>query len=362
LEVVMGSQRYRAAVIGTGKMSRGHAHAFVTSDQVDLVAASDISEAARASFAEQFGVPTTYDDAAEMLEQEKPDLVSICTWPPLHAELTELAFSRGAKGVWCEKPMAVHLTEADRMVAAAEAAGGVLVINHQRRYVTRYLQAIDLIAKGTIGEVTQINGICGGDALTDGTHLIDMTRWLNGDNPVTAVFGAIDMTFKGEVSPDGMGTIEFNQTRMRYGHHVESGALGLLFFENGVRGHLEMGNLSRRGYQRFIIEGTEGRIEVSGDQDFDDGTKVKVYLNSGKPVEVEASTNDGAMEGVLADLITTIETGASHRLSGDSGREDLEIVNAIYESARRHMIIELPLDVLESPLESMLEAGEIALN
>lgn len=358
----MEGQRYRAAVIGTGKMSRGHAHAYVTNDQVDLVAASDISEEARSAFAEQFNVPTTYADAAEMLEKERPDFVSICTWPPLHAELTELAFAKGARGVWCEKPMAVHLTEADRMTAAAEAAGGVLVINHQRRYVTRYLQAIDLIARRTIGQVTQINGICGGDALTDGTHLIDMTRWLNNDVPITAVFGAIDMTSKGDVNPDGMGTVEFNQTRMRYGHHVESGALAVLFFENGVRGHLEMGNLARHGYQRFIIEGTEGRIEVSGDQDFDDGTKVKVYLNSGEQVQLPELNNDGSMEGVLADLITTIETGAPHRLSGESGREDLEIVNAIYESARRHMIIQLPLEVLESPLEAMLEAGEIALN
>jgi predicted dehydrogenase len=343
-------------------MARGHASAFVNNPRVDLVACADISEAARDRFAQEFNIPSTYSDPAEMLDQERPDLVSICTWPPLHAEQTELAFSRGTKGVWCEKPMAVHLTEADRMVAAAEVAGGVLVINHQRRYLTRYLQAIDLISKGTIGEIIQINGICGGDALTDGTHLIDMTRWLNNDVPVTAVFGAIDMTPKGDVSPDGMGTVEFNQTRMRYGHHVESGSLGMLFFENGVRGHLEMGNLARPGYQRFIIEGTEGRIEVSGDQDFADGTKVKVYLNSGEPVVVAESTNDGSMEGVLADLIASVETGAPHRLSGESGREDLEIVNAIYESARRHMIIGLPLEVLQSPLEAMLESGEISLN
>ena len=75
-----------------------------------------------------------YADPAEMLDTERPDIVSICTWPPLHADLTELAFAKGVKAVWCEKPMAVHLTDADRMVDAAKAAGGLLVINHQRRY------------------------------------------------------------------------------------------------------------------------------------------------------------------------------------------------------------------------------------
>lgn len=358
----MVGQRYRAAVIGCGKMSRGHAHAYVANERVDLVAGADVSDAARAAFASEFGLESMYVDSAEMFAREHPDLVSICTWPPHHTDLVEAAFAAGAKGVWCEKPMAVHLSEADRMVAAAEAAGGTLIINHQRRYVESYRQARALIEEGAIGDLTQITGICGGDALTDGTHLIDMTRYLNGDSPITAVFGAIDMTPKGDVSPNGMGTIEFNQTRMRYGHHVESGSMAILFFENGVRGQLEMGNAAREGYQRFSIDGTEGRIELSGDRPFADGRRIRVHRHSGSPKAPPDSAMDGAMEGALADLLVTIETGADHPLSGESGREDLEIVNAIYESARRRMIVPLPLQVSESPLESMLVAGEIQLN
>lgn len=355
-------RRYRAGVIGTGKISRGHAHAYVTSPDVDLVAASDIAEGAREGFAAEFGVPTTYADAAEMLASEQLDIVSICTWPPLHRELTEAAFAAGVKAVWCEKPMAVHLEEATAMVNAAEQAGGVLVVNHQRRYMTAYNQALELIANGAIGEVTQINGICGGDALTDGTHLIDMTRYLNGDVPVASVFGAIEMSPMGDISPDGMGTLEFNRTRKRYGHHVESGALAILFFENGVRGHLEMGNLARPGYQRFIIEGTNGRIELSGDSAFEDGTRVRVRVNAGEAPTVPESDLGGAMEAALARMLESIETGASHPMSGASGRTDLEIVNAIYESSRRRMKVSLPLDVQTSPLEAMLVAGEIQLN
>ncbi len=357
----MVGQRYRAAVIGCGKMSRGHAHAYVANERVDLVAGADVSDGARAAFANEFGLESMYADPAEMLAREGVDLVSICTWPPHHTDLVEAAFAAGAKGVWCEKPMAVHLADADRMVAA-QAASGKLIINHQRRYVESYRQARALIEEGAIGELTQITGICGGDALTDGTHLIDMTRFLNGDNPITAVFGAIDMTPKGDINPNGMGTIEFNQTRMRYGHHVESGSMAILFFENGVRGQLEMGNAARPGYQRFSIDGSEGRIELSGDRPFDDGSRIRVRRGTGAIESLPASTLDGAMEGALDDLLTTIETGAGHTLSGESGREDLEIVNAIYESARRRMIVPLPLEVSESPLESMLVASEIQLN
>ncbi|MBA2247999.1 MAG: Gfo/Idh/MocA family oxidoreductase [Chloroflexia bacterium] len=358
----MSGRTYRAAVIGCGKMSSGHADAYKTVAGVELIAGADVFEGARVAFAAKYSVDRMYSDAQEMLNTEKPDLVSICTWPPLHAELTEAAFAAGVKGVWSEKPMSVHLSEADRMVKAAVAAGGVLIVNHQRRYIDSYVQARSLIAEGAIGDLTLITGICGGDALTDGTHLIDMTRFLNNDVPVTSVFGAIDMTPKGDVSPDGMGTIEFNQTRMRYGHHVESGSSAIVFFENGVRGHLEMGNLAREGYQRFSIDGTGGRIELSGDRAFADGSRIRVQRHTGTIEFPSPSTVEGAMERALSDLLTTIETGAEHTLSGTSGRTDLEIVNAVYESARQRRIVPLPLEVRESPLEAMLTAGEIQLN
>ncbi len=358
----MSGRTYRAAVIGCGKMSGGHADAYKTVAGVELVAGADVFEGARVDFAAKHGVDRMYADAREMLSTEKPDLVSICTWPPLHAELAEVAFAAGVRGVWSEKPMSVHLTEADRMVSAAEAVGAVLIVNHQRRYGDSYRRARKLIGDGAIGDLELITGICGGDALTDGTHLIDMTRFLNNDVPVTSVFGAIDMTPKGDVSPDGMGTIEFNRTRMRYGHHVESGSSAMLFFENGVRGYLEMGNLAREGYQRFVIDGSQGRIELSGDRPFADGARIRVRRQSGPMEPIPSASMDGVMAEALKDLVRTIETGAVHPLRGASGRDDLEIVNAIYESARQRRIVPLPLGVRESPLEAMLVAGEIELN
>ncbi|MGH2560597.1 MAG: Gfo/Idh/MocA family protein [Thermomicrobiales bacterium] len=358
----MTRERYRAAVIGCGKMSRGHARAFADAPAVNLVAGADVSEAARAAFAGDFALDTMYADPAQMLEREQPDLVSICTWPPTHADLTVAAFAAGARVVWCEKPMAVHLADADRMLAAAEAAGGLIVVNHQRRFVESYRQARELIDAGAIGEVTQITGICGGDTLTDGTHLIDMARFLNGDVPITSVFGAIEMSPMGSVNPDGMGTIEFNQTRKRYGHHVETGALGLLCFENGVRAHLELGKLARGGYQRFYLDGAEGRIELSGDRPFDDGSRLRIRRRSGALEAVPPATLDGAMDRVLGEAIRVLEEGGNHTLSGASGRADLEVVTAIYESARTRTMIALPIDVRESPLEAMLAAGEIPLN
>ncbi len=358
----MGNQTYRAAVIGCGKISRGHANAYQVSDRVELVAGADVFEGARNGFAEQYGLSAMYADAGEMLDAEKPDIVSVCTWPPMHADLVELAFSKGVKAVWCEKPMSVSLEDANRMVGAADAAGGLLVINHQRCYGPSYNQALDLIRDGAIGDLVQITGICAGDALTDGTHLIDMTRYLNGDNPVAAVFGAIDMTPMGDVNPDGMGTVEFNQSRTRYGHHVETSSMAILLFENGVRAHLEMGRASRGGYQRFLIDGTDGRIEVSGDQAWPDGSRVKVRRADGPKETLQSPDPANDMEGVLVDIVAHIETGKAHRLNGASAREDLKIINAIYTSARNRMIVRAPFATEGAPLEEMIASGEIQPN
>src|SRR5579885_3007783 len=258
----MPSETLRAAVIGTGKMSRGHARGYQGAAGVELVACADVSEAARSQFASEFGVDRTSAHAREMLEQEKPDIVSVCTWPPLHAELTVLACEAGVRAVLCEKPMAVHLADADQMLAAAKANGTLLCINHQRRFRPRYVHAKRYLDAGAIGRISQVTSICRGDLLTDGTHLIDMTRFLLGDPPIEWVFGGIDLTRRQNVDVvNGMGFAEWLTAGTRYGHHVEGGALAILHFQNGVRANLEIGSIARPGYQKFVVNGTDGRIE-----------------------------------------------------------------------------------------------------
>src|SRR5207244_4352761 len=97
----------------------------------------------------------------EMLERERPDLVSICCWPPLRPELTELAADAGVKGILAEKPFAVDMAGADRMIAAAKRNGALLVVGHQRRFHNRYVEAKKIIDNGDIGDVVQVTGHSG---------------------------------------------------------------------------------------------------------------------------------------------------------------------------------------------------------
>jgi predicted dehydrogenase len=94
-------------------MAHGHARAYLDDPRTDLVACADIFEEAANGFASEFGIPATYTSYQEMLETEKPNVVSICTHHPLHAPMTiDTATIAAPKAILCEKPIALDLGSA----------------------------------------------------------------------------------------------------------------------------------------------------------------------------------------------------------------------------------------------------------
>ncbi|HEV8638100.1 MAG TPA: Gfo/Idh/MocA family oxidoreductase [Chloroflexota bacterium] len=347
----------RAAIIGCGKISRPHARAYRDVDATELVAAADISQPARDTFAAEFGLERTYADAEELLSREKPDLVSICTWPPYHADLTIAACDAGARAVLCEKPIAVHLADADRMIETARARGTLLCINHQRRFTPRYVAAREYIDAGAIGLVTHVAAICGGDLLTDGTHLIDLTRYLVGELPIEWVFGGLERTKRRNVDPvRGMGFAEWYTTGKRYGHHVEGGALALIQFQGGVRASLEIGNVARPAYQKFVVDGLDGRVEVSGDRRIPGEPELRILQAQGGATVPKLGPNR-AMAANVEAIVGSLESGAPHTLGAESARATLEAIVAIYESALDRRRVDLPFERPDSPLEAAVDSG-----
>ena len=123
------SGTYHAAIFGLGAISRAHLRGYRTPEnatRVRVIAGADISEEARGRFTADSGVERTYADYREVLERERLDVLSICTWPPFHPEMVEAAAVAGVRGIVCEEPMAVDLAGCDRMLAAAEGAGGAM--------------------------------------------------------------------------------------------------------------------------------------------------------------------------------------------------------------------------------------------
>jgi predicted dehydrogenase len=356
--------RYRVGVIAGGLIAQGaHLRAYRQLPEVEVVAVADVSEEVRQRWTGELGVPRAYASAEELLRTERPDVVSICTWPPLRPEMVELACAYGVQGILAEKPMAVDLEGCDRMIAAAEKAGAVLVVGHQRRFHNRYVKARELIDSGAIGEVVQVAGTDGADLLSNGSHTVDLIRYLLHDAPAEWVMGQIDTRDTGR--RDGrLGFQRWEATRTRYGHHIESGVFALVQFRGGARATIEGGVAGRPrtaegGGWRATVYGTEGVVEVAGDR-----------LAPGEPwlrarVKGEADwitppvePND-AFRAEVEALLHVLEYGGTHPLDGRSARAGHEIMMAIYESARRRARIDLPLRVPGSPLEAMVAAGEI---
>jgi len=356
-----GSGTYRAAIFGLGAISRAHLRGYrapENSARVQVVSGADISEEARGRFTADSGVEHTYAEYRELLERERPDVLSICTWPPTHPEMVEAAAAARVRGVVCEKPMAVDLAGCDRMLAAAEGAGTVLVVGHQRRLQPKFARARALIEEGAIGAPELLCGIAAGDLLTDGTHTVDALRFFAGDAPVEWVMGTVDLRPR-EVRQENIGRSGFAaQERahtVRYGHPVESGAAAMLQFAGGLRATLELGICARPGYQRFMLYGAEGAIRVSGDRPAEGEPLLQVRRRgSAGWEEIQGVEESNGFAREISLLLDSIERGTPHPLSGRSARMTHEVLMAVFESARRPGRVELPLDVAHSPLEDLL--------
>lgn len=353
------SARYRVGIIACGNIAQLHLRSYRSIPNVEVVAGADISPQTRERWQRELGVPRMYATAQELLEREKLDIVSICTWPPLRPEMTELACNHGVRAIVAEKPMAVDLAGCDRMIAAAERAGTVLIVHHQRRFRSRFVKAKELIDSGAIGDVVQINVYNGGDVLTSSSHMVDTMSYLLGDPPAEWVIGQIDRRDPG-FSNRPVGLQQWEETHTRYGHHVETGALGLIQFQGGARGLVECGIVSRQrpGYSATIY-GAEGTIETSGDRPEPGEPYLRARLKDDPGWTYPDTPPNEATQAAFERLLHVLEHGGTHPLDMRMARRVHEILMAIYESSRRRARIDLPLAVTENPLEAMIAAGEV---
>lgn len=189
---------YRAAIVGAGRKAGpiddelpegdrcwllpwGHASAYAALPDCRLVAVADVDRQKLDAFGERYGVPPEgrYRDYHEMIERERPDLISITTWAPLHVEIAVYAAEHGVKGIYCEKALACSLEEADRMLAACRRHGVAFNYGAGRRYRGGYRAMRRLAEEGQLGTVLQhvFNG--GSAALMHGvSHAVDTALFL----------------------------------------------------------------------------------------------------------------------------------------------------------------------------------------
>lgn len=136
--------------IGCGGIARHHASRLMGLRHVRIVAAADISPAAAESFARDFGAKVHFTDYRKLLCRDDIDAVFVCT-PTFQHAAPVIAAARAGKHVFCEKPMALRLADAERMAEACDQAGVRLTIGFVRRFDTQWGKLKEVIQSGALG-------------------------------------------------------------------------------------------------------------------------------------------------------------------------------------------------------------------
>jgi predicted dehydrogenase len=203
-------------IVGAGRMGLAHLQA---ARNLGLTAAAicDVAEANRAKAAAAAdGVPSDrlFDDASRMFAQHPgADLVIIATTADSHRRLVEDAARSGARHILCEKPMATSVADCDAMIAACEASGSQLAINHQMRFMAQYTVVRDELATGRFGPLASMTVTAGCFGLAmNGSHYCEAFAWLAGSPIATAT-----AWFSGEPFNNPRGPRFFDQAgEMRF--------------------------------------------------------------------------------------------------------------------------------------------------
>ncbi len=343
----------KVALIGTGRpkdtsgatgfgMAHRHLAGYQASGRCTLAAVADIDRPNAEAFvaAHQPGA-AIFSDYREMMAAVRPDVVSVCLWPHLHAEVVCGAAPFKPRVIFCEKPMDVHWDAAVRMHAACREQGVLLAINHQRRFNLPLAKARALLDDGAIGRLERMDGAWH-NVSDSGTHVLDLMFFFNHDTPAEWVLGQIDL--RGAKKVFGAVNAGHGITEFR--------------FRNGVRAvyhfgrqHAELGCLLR-------LIGDGGLIEILFDAPW-----LRIRRNGQAAWEVvdtgENIHDDKAIYRGIAEIFQCLEAGTVPQLASERALRPTEIIFATYESARRRGRVDLPLPPGPSALLAMLAAGEI---
>lgn len=319
-------------------MGRSHAIQYQRHDRTDVVAVADLDGDARSELADEFDVPGTYEDHTAMLADGGLDVVSICTWHSTHAEIAISAAEAGIDGIICEKPMATSLGESRDMLDAADRNDAKLAVSTQRRFDPVHETARDLIANGAIGTPRAVTAQKGGGLLNWGTHIVDITRYILGDPDYEWV----------------MGQVERRTDRYERGLEVEDRCVGQICFEGGARMTYE-GDMPGPDFDDVTIHfsGSDGVLEL------DLGSSITVVTESGTE-EHTPSSDMSDRSAFLAAFVEWLDGDREdHRCSGPRAGVVVEVLMALYESARTGGVVEAPLHTRANPLKQMIETGDL---
>jgi len=340
----------KVGVIGTGGIVGAHMPGWEASPHAEVVAGADLSEAALDKWAKRWGISKTVTDSAELINDPDIDIIDICTPNMYHTELTVAALEAG-KHVICEKPLAPLPEDIDKMIAARDASGKMLMTAQHFRFSGKSKAMKAEIDAGALGEIYHarswmlrriliptrpgflLKKHSGGGATIDiGVHILDLTLWFMGNPKPVSVTGIAKKVIA--ENPKAFGTWNNFET-VPPEMDVEELAVAFVRFDNDATLVLEVSWMLHHDTQ-----GEDMQMWLYGKDGGAHWPKVEVLQTNYDTKQLYNRTlklTDNIAEPHAQECIEfaqAIVDGAPSPVPAEQSRQVQQILNAIYESQK----------------------------
>lgn len=342
------------ALIGCGRIAVNHMKAALN-NELEIVAVCDVLPEKMEELLSKYDLQESdeikrYADYKEMIEAEKPELVSIATESGIHAEIALHCIDNNVN-VIIEKPMAMSIEDADKIIELAEKKNVKVSACHQNRFNVAIQELRKAVEAGRFGKLSHGSihvrwnrnkgyydqapwrgtwAQDGGALMNQCIHGIDLLRWMMGDE-IDEIYGV---------------------TRQQFHDYLEAEDVGMavIKFKNGAIGTIEgTTNVYPQNLEETLyIFGENGTVKIGGTStnnidvwDFADETE-----EDAKNKELKEATSNVYGNGhtsLFADVIEAIKEDRQPYVDAVAGRNALEVVLSIYKSQKTGKAINLPL-------------------
>jgi len=325
----------KAAVIGVGTMGRNHARVYAQLEHATLVAAADADPKALEAIARTYKVPT-YTDYEQMLDEAKPDLVSVAVPTRFHREVATTVLARGVH-VFLEKPIASTVIEGQKIVDCARAAGVKFTVGHIERFNPAVITLKQQLDAGQLGRVFQIHARRVGPfppriedvgvVIDLATHELNLLEYLTGSR-VESVYGQIEREIHTRHEDLLTGILKFTD-----------GAVGILDINwltptkirelslIGERGMFSVNYLTQDlyFYENDYFNGNWEGFPIMG---VSEGRKIRHTIMRREPLVAE-----------LESFAEAIMNNAEPHISGEEALRAVWLAQCLLESGQKHKVV-----------------------
>ena len=342
------------ALIGCGRIAVNHMKAAIN-NELEIVAVCDVLEEKMEELLAKYGLEKDesikrYTDYKKMVEELQPELASIATESGLHAEIALYCIEKGVNLI-IEKPMAMSIEDANKIIDLAEEKNVKVSACHQNRFNVAIQKLRKAVESGRFGKLSHGSihvrwnrnagyyeqapwrGTWeqdGGALMNQCIHGIDLLRWMMGDE-IEEIYGA---------------------TRQQFHDYLEAEDVGMavIKFKNGAIGTIEgtTNVFPKNLEQTLYIFGENGTVKIGGTStnniDVWDFAVETEEDQENKGLEEETSNVYGnGHTSLFADVMDAIENDRKPYVDAVAGRNALEVVLSIYKSQKTAAPVKFPL-------------------